>query len=112
VLFPPQIYPNGQQRSPQVGSLSVNFVVFRNADGFAVAFWASMSQVRGSMKVQLLPCGQQTAELESSKLIHVVDAGQQKFEGSFGSAQRVKLEGQSFVCRARSAAGRKEAAVR
>lgn len=40
VSFPPQVYPNGQQRSPQVGSVPVNLVVFRNADGFAVAFWA------------------------------------------------------------------------
>lgn len=28
------------------------------------------------------------AELELSKLIHVADVGQQKFEGNFASAQR------------------------
>lgn len=40
VLFPLHVYPNGQHRSPHVGRLSVNLVVFRNADGLAVAFWA------------------------------------------------------------------------
>lgn len=49
----------------------------------AVAFCAWISQVISLINEQSLPLGQQMAELELSKLIHVVEVGQQKFGGSW-----------------------------
>lgn len=56
-------------------------------------FWACILQVTGWIKEQSPP-GQQIAELELSKLIQVVDTGQQKFAGSLESGHREKELGQ------------------
>lgn len=44
------------------------------------------------MVAQFPPFGQQRAVVESSRLIHVEEDGQQKFEGRLGSEQRLKFE--------------------
>ena len=76
-----QVYPNGQHASPHIGSLSSNRVVIRGFFGNSEGSWRCTLQVTGLIYEQSCPLGQQMAELSSSKLIQVLDWGQQKLDG-------------------------------
>ena len=51
-----------------------------------------MLHVIGLINEQSWPSGQHRADVESSRLMHFELFGQQKFEGSFASSQRLKFE--------------------
>ena len=76
-----QEYPNGQHASPHFGSSSSSRVVLRGFFWNCEGSWRSTLQVTGLRYEQSLPSGQHMAELSSSKLIQVLDLGQQKLEG-------------------------------
>ena len=76
--LPEQLYPNGQHRFPQTGSLTLVTVVFMGALGNLAASCSARSHVIGWILAHALPSGQQrTVELPASAR-HLLDVGQQK----------------------------------
>lgn len=73
---------------PHETALSPSLVVLMAASGTAETSWKFKSQLTGCILVQSAPLGQHKAVDEESRDIHVDSRGQQKSEGSFGSAQR------------------------
>ena len=90
--FPPwHEKPWGQHKFPHLGRFLSSFVVINGFPGFTSGSCSLTSQVIGWIRPHP-PSGQHRADDEPSKLIHVESFGQQKFEGSFGSSQRLKFE--------------------
>lgn len=76
-----QLYPKGQQLSPQVASVPLRTVVLMEASGCATGSWRLMLHVMGEILSQLSPSGQQRTVVFPARVMHFLPAPQQKFPG-------------------------------